>query len=103
MAVEQNHPEINVEDGRLTAALHEILTVLGVSTSTERTTADTIVTIERDESGTMRFIDGSGTSRRDLLLLSWSLVAGANVVGRVNVRVRDADNGPVFVSLESAR
>lgn len=94
---------IHVERGRLNSTLRDALRELGVVTSTTESPDDVMITIVRDIDGRMTL----DTTRHfttgaidDLLPLCWSVVAGANLTGRIAVRVRRGDHGPVFVSVE---
>lgn len=95
---------VDVENGRLSAALREVLAELGVATSTETAPDDLTVVIVRDADGRMT-VENPGSNPRgsidDLVPVCWSVAAGANLTGRISVRVRRGDNGPVFVSVEA--
>lgn len=97
-----NHrPEsIDVETGRLNAALREVLTDLNVKTSDERRSTDAIITVTRTPDGMMSVNSPDVTANATLESLSRMIVAGANIVGDVQVRARvDEAGDAVFVSV----
>ena len=95
---------VEVENGRLNATLREALSELGVMTSHVESPEDVMVVLVRGDDGRI-MLDGAATPVGgpidDLLPLCWSVAGGANLSGRITVRVRRGDHGPVFVSVEA--
>jgi hypothetical protein len=94
---------IDVEIGRLNAAVREALRGLGVATDPEPCDGDSVIVIERSPDGGMTVVPAgaSVTVSEEILSLCWSVVAGTSIVGRVSVRARRGMDGPGFVAIEA--
>lgn len=95
---------IDVEIGRLNLVLREILSDLGIPSSTEPSSDDEVFVFSRSSDGHIRMIERESSVvenglHNTLIATCHAIVAGVNVVGNVAVRIRLESNDPVFVSL----
>lgn len=104
MSTNETPESVAVELGRLNSALREVLAELGLASSTRESHLDRVLVVRRDEHGRMESV-GPGSmamspeESKDLNRFCRMIVAGANLTGRVSLRVRLETSGPVFVRL----
>lgn len=92
---------INIEDGRITQHLREILTLMGYRTSDQEHEDDVVIGVSRTADGTIA-VDAAGRSS-EIDPSMWSLVTsiaqGVNLVGLYRIRMRHEDDSVTFISL----
>jgi hypothetical protein len=104
MSANQFPDAIPIEIGRINSALREILTELGLDSSTQESTLDRVVVVKRDEGGLLETVDTgppniSLEASQELDRFCRMIVAGTNLVGSVSIRARVEDSRPIFVRL----
>lgn len=100
-------PILDVEDGRLNLALRDVLATLGVMSAEESAEVDCVIEVVRLASGEMSArstwpgpaVVPSGA----VVSLAMTIVAGANIVGRVDVLFATRSGEPVFVAVRQGR
>lgn len=100
--------DIDVEDGRLTIAVRQILSETGIETSDVQSLDDIVVSASRDSDGGIDITSDSLShlsteSKTQLVSLCNSIVAGTNMTGTAVLRFRIGSHGPVFISISSLR
>lgn len=96
---------VDVEDGRLNIAVREVLATLGVMTADDGTEIDCVVDVARRENGDLsaRLTTAGFIAEHSVVPLAETIVAGANIVGRVEVVFAARDGEPVFVAVRQPR
>lgn len=96
-------PIVDVEDGRLNLALRDVLATLGVMTADGSAEVDCVVEVVRLASGEMStrptLTAPAPASVDGVMSLAMTIVAGANIVGRVDVLFDTTSGEPVFVAV----
>lgn len=96
-------PTVDVEDGRLNLALRDVLATLGVMTADGSAEVDCVVEVVRFASGEMTArptLAAPAPAPADAVVsLAMTIVAGANIVGRVDVLFATTSGEAVFVAV----